>query len=112
LAVDPAWKDVSVLFDLNGQNTPATFFGAALQNVHYGLGATASSTIDIDDFKIQQCTPDPVHHQTIASEHILHYNNPLATDENGDPIAYEPLSLEGCWSNVDGEIVTMPVELD
>ena len=93
---------------------------AAFQNSQFAMGGLSTSEIDIEYVEMRSVVIDPDYLQTFSTPftvgtdgHILHFNNPLATDEYGVPIAYEALVLEGCWSDVlgnqyaSGETITL-----
>lgn len=79
----------------------------------YANGVRGSSAITIDNVEVLSCTLDPDYGtNVIRTEHILHYNDPLADDP------YTPLDLSaapyngGCWSDVYGNIYSGTVSVD
>ncbi|MBK6627622.1 MAG: right-handed parallel beta-helix repeat-containing protein [Flavobacteriales bacterium] len=114
--VSPEWRDHELVVNVtdggNGDNLYTSW-----QNLQFGLGATTSCVVDVDDVVVRRATVDPDHYANeVAPNHILRYNNPLDQTTN-DPQNVAATGGEvtlgpGCWSDVYGTIYSGSVDLD
>ena len=113
IGLTSTWSDEEVILDLTDPN-PGDNYVTAFQNVQFAYSALSSSTIEVDDVKVERVELDNGYLDEVALNHILRYNCPLAgsVDDPRNVFASNgSFELIGCWSDVYGNIHSGTVTL-
>ena len=98
-SLTPEWKTTTMYLTL----AEGDYFVTAFQNVQRGYGAFANSVVDVDFVDVAKVTLDTTYQDTIALDHLLRYNCPIAPSSTQNVGASFSPGQEGeCWSDVHG----------